>query len=370
MRILVTMLLLLVILASAAMAEEVTATIQFGGDVLIHQALLDDAYDAQTDTYDFAHMFAPVAGLLAEADLTVLNLEVPIAQGKYTGYPQFNSPPALLEAIAATGTDLLLCANNHALDRLGKGARRTIEAIEAAGLAHVGTARGREEYNAVPMFDVGGIQVAVFNYTQHTNGMNKEDTEENLRYAVHYFAVHRAEKDIAAAREAGADFVVICVHWGKEYEREASKGIREIAQELCAAGADLIVGGHPHVLQEMEWLEHVDAKTGEARKAFVVYSTGNFLSGQREQYRDTGALFRFTLVKDRESGRTRLEKAGYVPTWVWREEASGRYAVVPIETAVKAPLAGMTGADVERMKEAWAETVEKLGEAGVVLVGE
>lgn len=316
--------LLLAVCAMAAFcyAEALTGTMQFGGDVLIHQPLLDDAYDETLADYDFTHMFAPIADYLAETDLTVLNLEVPIASGPYGGYPRFNSPPALLDAIVQTGTDVVLLANNHALDRLGKGARQTIEAVEAAGLSHVGTARNREEFNAVSLFDVGGIQVALFNYTQHTNQMEKQDDEANLRYAVHYFAVHRAAKDVEAARAAGADYVVVAVHWGKEYERAPTDGVRAWAAELADVGVDLIVGGHPHVLQPAEW---VQGKNGG--EAFVVYSTGNFLSGQREPYTDTGALFRFTLVKDAEG--TRLDGFGVLPTCVMLDEQEGRYQVVP-----------------------------------------
>lgn len=335
--------------AAPALSEHVTATLQFGGDLLIHDTLLADAYDEATDTYDFTHMLAPVAPLLAETDLTVLNLEVPISGTRYSGYPQFNSPPALLDAIAATGADLLLCANNHALDRLGKGARNTIEAIEAAGLRHIGTARNKDEYNAVPLFDLNGIQVAIFNYTQHTNGMEKEDTEANLRHAVHYFAVHRAERDVQVAREAGADFVILCTHWGKEYEREPTKTVRNWAKELEGIGVDLVIGGHPHVLQGYETINDM----------LVLYSTGNFLSGQREQYRDTGALFRFTLEKDMASGETSLQAYGYIPTWVW--ESDGSFRVVAIEEALASPDPGMTIADIARMQEALAETTSLLG---------
>lgn len=342
-------------------AQTLSGTVQFGGDVLIHDALLADAYDTEQDAYDFTHMFEPVAPLLSQTDLTVLNLEVPIAKGTYSGYPMFNSPPALLDAIAQTGTDLLLCANNHALDRLGKGARQTIEQIEATGLSHIGTARNREEFNAVPLYDVGGIRVAIFNYTQHTNGMQEKDTEANLRYAVHYFAVHRAEKDILAAREAGADYVILCVHWGREYEREPTKGVRQWAQELCDAGADLIIGGHPHVLQGYETLQSTNKKTGEVHDALVLYSMGNFLSGQRDQYRDTGALFRFTLEKDTASGETRLASHGYIPTWVWLDAETESYRVLPLAQAIDAPPEGMAASDIARMREALAETTSHMG---------
>lgn len=342
----------------AGHADILTATIQFGGDVLIHQPLLDDAYDEAGDTYDFTHMLEPVSDLLAQTDLTVLNLEVPIAKGRYGGYPQFNSPPTLLDALAATGTDVLLCANNHALDRLGKGARQTLDAIDAAGLAHVGTARNREEYNAVPLFDLNGISIAIFNYTQHTNGMEKEDTEENLRYAVHYFAVHRAERDVQAAREAGADYVILCVHWGREYEREPTQGVRDWAQALCDAGADLIIGGHPHVMQPMERLVSADG----THETHVLYSMGNFLSGQREQYRDTGALFRFMLEKDTQSGRTETNGHGYIPTWVWLREDIGRYQTLALERAMREPPEGMSNDAVERMQTAWEETVSHMGD--------
>lgn len=352
---------LLIALISCSGAYAQTATLQFGGDVLIHQLLLDDAYDAETDTYDFSHMLADVSGLLADTELTVLNLEVPIAAGYYSGYPTFNSPPALLDALKDTGVDVLLCANNHALDRLGRGARQTIERIEAIGLAHIGTARNRDEFNAVPMFDLNGIKVALFNYTQHTNGMEKNDTAENLRYAVHYFGVERAQRDVQAAREAGADYVILSVHWGREYERLPTEGVRTWAQELADAGADLIIGGHPHVLQPYEILTGNDGV-----ETVVLYSMGNFLSGQREQYRDTGALFRFTLRKDAASGITRLESYGYIPTWVWLDEGIGRYRVLALEEALENLPEGITPELYARMQEAWEETVNHLGGQHVI----
>lgn len=358
---LTVLILIALLFTPLASAETYTATLQFGGDVLIHQALLDDAYDADSDCYDFTHMLADVAPLLAETDLTVLNLEVPIAGKDYSGYPFFNSPPALLDAIASTGTDLLLCANNHAMDRLGDGARRTIEHIETAGLRHIGTARNREEFNTVPLFDVNGIQVAIFNYTQHTNGMESKDTDTGKRYAVHYFAVDRAQRDVQAAKDAGADFVILCVHWGKEYERIPNKTVQGWAQALCEAGADLVIGGHPHVLQPMETLAYSDVKTGDIHEMPIVYSTGNFLSGQREQYRDTGALFRFTLEKDDQTGETNIKSYGYIPTWVWLDDDVGRYAVLDLQQALAAPPEGMDESSYSRMQEAAQETITLLG---------
>ncbi len=353
-------------LIPTATADVSAATLLFGGDLLIQSELLQAAFDKADQTYDFAPMLAPVADLLAGADLTVLNLEVPVASGKFTGKPRFNSPPALLSALKSAGVDLLLCANNHALDQLGKGARETLDSVDAAGLSHVGTARDEAEYDEIPIFDVNGIRVAILNYTKHTNNMEKQDKAKNLRNVIHYFDLEEIGEDIRAARGAGADYVVVCVHWGKEYERKPADSVRRWAQALCALGADLVVGGHPHVLQTYEWLAHTDDAGGDTQKTFVLYSTGNFLSGQRDRYTDSGALFRFTLAKDNDAGTTRLVDYKYIPTWVWLREDTGEYQVLDMRTARMEPPDGMSGKALARLHAAWEETVGLMDEEFVL----
>lgn len=219
------------------------------GDVLIHNTLLAAARQGD-GTYDFGPALAAVAPALRAADLAVGNLEQPVTGadlGGYTGYPRFNSPPELLAALRQAGFDVLTNANNHTLDRGRRGVERTYANLERFGFIHAGTARTPEERDRIAIAEAGGIRIAFLAYTYGTNGIPLP-----APYLVNLIDPRQIAADIARARRAGADLVSVSLHFGNEYETEPNRQQEDMVDQVLAAGADIVLGHHPHVLQRAE----------------------------------------------------------------------------------------------------------------------
>jgi poly-gamma-glutamate synthesis protein (capsule biosynthesis protein) len=310
---------------SGACAPGERAVVAAAGDLLVHHELQKQAFAAKDG---FRTIWTGVADLLAAADLTYLNLEVPLAAGLdaslaevpdpgkvfdnvvYTGYPRFNVHPSLARDLKKTGVDLVSTANNHALDRGPVGIDRTIEALRAAKLRHVGTrAQGGDEAWSTTV-SAGPLELAFVACTRHTNQIQDP-----------HHQVLRCDKD---AREIdrligrlkqrkGIDAVIVTPHQGAEYEPEPSETEVERAHRWLEAGALAVLASHPHVLQR--WEKHV---TADGRETFVIYSLGNFASHQQELPRRAGAIVYLGLTRG-EDGNTRIHGVRYLPTHVRKD---------------------------------------------------
>jgi len=340
------------------------AVIRSFGDVIIHEPLFDTAYDAKAKAFDFAPYFELISGSLSTADYTIGNVEGPMG-GKggsgYSFYPQFNTPPHLLYALKSSGVDMLTLANNHALDTYYDGLKRTITNVEKAGLDHVGAYRTRKEYDAPKVVNVKGIKVGVTNYTVSTNNMEGKSAREAAAYGLRTVRNSSPKKDIAALRQAGAEFVVAYMHWGEEYRRSVNASQKDLARKLVAAGADMVIGGHPHVVQSIETVSAKGADGGE-RSAPVVYSMGNFLSDQRARYQDSGIIFEFTLTDD-GSGAVTASAFRYIPVYVWRVQVDKGYdyRVVACGDVIEERPQTMTDDAFRRVKQVWNEIKGQAG---------
>ncbi len=306
------------------------------GDIMMHNTQITAGYRAETADYNFDAFFAPVQEWLSAADLTVGNLETTLAgkEKRYTGYPMFNSPDAIAEALKTAGFDLLTTANNHSLDRSEFGVIRTLEVLDGLGLAHTGTARSAEERDSILMQEVKGIKLAFLAYTYGTNGI---PIPSGKPYLVNLLEPEQMEADAARAREAGADLVIVFLHFGAEYVNAPSREQRDLAEQLIGAGVDIVLGSHPHVLLPLEKTT-VTLPDGTEREGWVIYSLGNFISGQNGLRKETGAMVSFQIHKDFGTGRTEVTKVSYVPTWVHRytENSKTRFRVLAIEPAIAA----------------------------------
>ncbi len=295
---------------------EQRAVLLFTGDVMQHTPQLTAA--RRGDSYDYSESFACVAPLLRAADLAVVNLETTLADAPpYTGYPLFRSPAALADALAACGVDVACLANNHALDGGAAGVRSTAAHLARTGIRHTGIFADSAAYrrDRILRFDLNGIRLALLNYTYGTNGL---PTPQGM--VVHRIDTTALKRDLAAASEA--DCRVVCIHWGNEYERQPNAAQRRLAALLRRAGADLVIGHHPHVIQRYEG----DSTGG------VCYSLGNFVSNQRRRYRDGGLMARITLTK-RTDGKMHYATE-LLPVWVDRRG----YRILPREVADTLPL--------------------------------
>lgn len=336
-------------------------TIAAVGDLLMHLPLVQAAESA--GGYDFAPLFAPVADYIAGADLAIANLETTLAGNlrRYSGYPAFNTPAELARDARDAGFDVLTTANNHSLDSGRRGVHATLDRLDELGIAHTGTYRtaGEQAAGALEM-EVGGLRMGILSYTYGTNGIPLPDP-----WLVNLLDPARVLADMDRLRPR-VDLVILALHWGNEYQTEPSPEQIALADIFIAAGADIILGCHPHVLQRME-LRPVALPGGGSRQAAVIFSMGNFVSNQSGLERETGAIF----LIDAEAGRG-VVGARYVPTWVHKHAAGGRpsYRVLAAADALAAADPLLSAADRARLAGALELANRRLpGSPGVEVAG-
>ncbi|MCX7833620.1 MAG: CapA family protein [Ignavibacteria bacterium] len=331
------------------------------GDLMCHGAQLDDARKSD-GSYDFNHMFFLIKPIISNVDLAFGNFETVLAGAdkKFTGYPTFNSPDEFAQAIKEAGFDVLTTANNHCLDRGFQGLSRTIDILEELGFYRTGTFATEEESNQILIINVKDIRLAVLAYTYGTNGINPPSGKQ---FSVAYINTSKMKEDIVGAKKLGVDKVIVCIHWGEEYQRYPNTMQKKIATELFEAGADIIFGSHPHVIQPMEVKTVID-ENGKQKKVFIIYSMGNFISNQRKRYTDSGVIVRLRLIKNKNTGETIIDKIDYIPTYV--SVKSGNFKILPVFNAIKAIEKKETdskyyfSSDYNRLKEVWNETTSHL----------
>lgn len=335
------------------------------GDLMLHQKQLDDAY-REDGTYDFDPQYMYAVESLSDADYTMANLETTIGlygTQPYSGYPRFNGPESLLETIKEAGVDFLTLANNHILDRYYDGMVVTVNNVEAAGFDFAGAYRTQEEADTPVVVEVNGIRIGVLAYTDHTNGMEAFCDPRATLFGVKYLKDADFEADVQKLRDAGAEVIIAMPHWGTEYVREPDLYVRNYADKMIAAGVDVILGSHPHMVQPIEWVT-VQTDEGE-RTALVVWSMGNFVDNMKVQYTDSGIIVDFTIVEDGEGGFD-IVNVGYVPVYCWRQETvnqvicSGEYLEERPE--------GMTDATYSRMLASHKELTVLIGDDFELLV--
>jgi len=274
--------------------------------------------EADGNGYDYKPVFKHLKPYFSSADLAVINLEYPLAGEPYTGFPQFSSPDESVFAIKDAGFDIMSTANNHSLDRGKQGLERTLSVLDSMGLEYFGTYRhAAERDNRYPLIiEKNGIKIAFLSYTYGTNLIEEE--EPNI---VNRIDTAQIFKDIKKAILTSPDFIIAFMHWGSEYENTQNQRQKELAQFLATNGVNLIIGGHPHVVQPFDKI-YVSSTRDSVP---VMYSLGNFFSNQRNRYTNGGIVFEVNLQKNSKAGRrggvnytTEILSYGYMPFWVYR----------------------------------------------------
>ncbi len=342
--------------------------VRAAGDIMVHDDELNSAKQAD-GTYDFTSFFAAIADSLGDADYTMANLETTVGEAGskgFTGYPNFHTPTSLLTALKGAGIDMLTTSNNHCLDRYFDGLVETLDALDAAGFDHTGTFRNKQEYQTAYVKEVNGIKIGVVAYTYGTNGMEEKSDPDGVEWGIMYLSNANFEKSAQRLRDAGAEVLIAVPHWGTEYKREPDDSTVNYAEKMAKAGFDVIIGSHPHMVQPIEWLETTRAD-GSTGRTLVAYSLGNFISAQRDQYKDTGIILDFTIRREIATGDITIEDVGYVPVWVWRygDGDKNAYSVLPCGSALDELPEGMSDDDKARLSEAWSETLELMKAEGV-----
>jgi poly-gamma-glutamate capsule biosynthesis protein CapA/YwtB (metallophosphatase superfamily) len=335
---------------------ETRVTVAYVGDLLMHIGILASARTGAG--YNFSPIFAPMAPYLRAPDYTVANLETRFGGPElgYSGYPRFNCPTVLGPQLKAFGVDLMETANNHCMDMGWTGIFKTLDNLDAAQLAHVGTARSAAEQARVFILDLRGVKIAFLNYTFSTNGI---PLPSGRPWAVNMISRPAILAEAGRARAAGADLVVALLHWGTEYERYPNAAQKTLARQLFEGGVDLIVAAHPHVVQPIEKMKVM--RNGQTLSCYVVYSLGNFVSDQRARYRDSGLMVFVDILKDTSApnGRgTRVSGIRYLPVYVQKTYITGtaQFRVLPASPDIALPLfPALSGYEKQRMRQVYEE---------------
>ena len=325
-----------------------TATISVQGDLLMHKPVFDTCI--KDGKYNFESIFRYCQDLVSSFDYAIANLETTFGGDnyKYQGNPEFNCPDPLAQNVKEAGYDMLLTANNHAADTRADGIIRTVEVVRGAGLTNLGTQLNDEELKYA-IVDVNGIKIGMVSYTYAYSHENGKFSLNGLAPipdvgCVNFFMNNNlgklyteVEQIMAQMKEDGAEATMIFFHWGAEYQLKQNKTQDAIAQKMCDMGFDVIVGGHPHVVQPMALLE---STVDSSHKTVVIYSLGNAVSNQRtgyisnapDGYTEDGALFTITFEKYSD-GKVYVADTDVIPTWVNMHTTGGvkEYNILPLQ---------------------------------------
>ena len=283
--------------------EPVVETLRFSatGDDLIHSPIYKQAARRAVNgqQYDFDYCYAQVAPFYAQQDINWINQETLCSDElEPSSYPCFSTPGDCARALYRAGIRVFSLSNNHTYDKGAAGLAATLRFWESMpeDVVTTGLWRGADDYSRIPLQTINGVTIAYLSYTEHTNGIpTSSSMPANVIYTSQTDVI---EQQVRAAHQQ-ADFVIVGVHWGVEDSHTIVDGQRTLAQQLADWGADVIVGTHPHVLQNAQWLSAADG-----RQTFVAYSLGNFLSTQNRPDQLVGAILNLQLQKTTEPDGT------------------------------------------------------------------
>lgn len=342
-----------------------SASVLSTGDIMVHSTQLDGAKTADGG-YDFSAFFKETTDYYKKHDLAVANLEVTFGgteSGKYSGYPAFNCPDVLADNIKKSGLNLLLTTNNHSYDTGLFGLKRTVQVLKDRKIGFLGT----KETENDPKFlvkDINGIKIGMVSYSYETTGsdqsrkyLNGNIISKDANNLINTFSYQHindfyieAENVIKDMKNEGADFIVFYMHWGEEYQLSANTWQKSIAQKLSNLGVQMILGGHPHVIQPIDLIHSEDGQTD----TICLYSMGNAVSNQRQEimnpecttgHTEDGLMFSYKLEKY-SNGDVILSNINVIPTWVdkYRGGSGYQYTIYPLEKAEDGSVKyGLTG---------------------------
>jgi poly-gamma-glutamate capsule biosynthesis protein CapA/YwtB (metallophosphatase superfamily) len=331
----------------------VTISISVVGDLMCHSPQYDYAR-VSSDSFDFDPVFKDVTSILSSSDFTFGNLETITAgkeYGGYSGYPRFNTPKSYISALARAGFDLLVTANNHSLDRGEIGVIRTIEEIKKNHLSYVGSFSSEKDRDSIRIYNINGVKLSVLAYSYGTNG---NIIPKGKSYLVNLINFNLIANDISKARAEGAELVLVHYHFGKEYKREPVQFQTDVVNNTILLGADLIIGGHPHVLEPAKFFKTQNAKLDTG---FVAYSMGNFISNQRKRYTDAGMILTLKIYKNFISNKIQIKEVNFIPTWVYKGIIANKneYLILPSTTKIDSN-SFLSRTDSVKMVQAFSDT--------------
>lgn len=366
--------------------KESTATIGSVGDILMHGDVIKSG--KVDGGYNYDNIFSHFTSYIQDLDYAIANMEGTLCSDdngySYGGYPNFNAPDAIAEALKNAGFDMLLTANNHSYDTRSVGFHRTQEVIANLGLAHTGTVSSVEDDNYI-VAEVNGIRIGMICYTYNTgvngttgttslNTIPVSAEDEPLINSFDYTDLDSFYAKLGGELEemelAGAEATVLFIHWGDEYKLQPNATQKAMAQKLCDMGIDVIFGGHSHVVEPMELLQ---STVDENHKTVCLYSLGNSVSNQRlglissinTAHTEDGLLMSVTFAKYSD-GTVLVEAVELLPTWVNMHytDTAKIYPILPLDENVAdwQTAFGLTDSQLTKAQASFDRTMEIVGE--------
>lgn len=333
----------------APMPQSSTIRLAVGGAAYAPKAVRQSMQQGQT--FDFMPAFEGVSGVLDGADLAIVTLEG-AAAGSSAGYDNYNAPPELLDALRECGVDLVALATEHMLDKGYEGMDLTLSELTTRGMASAGV---RRDGGGATMMRIGGIQVAVLAYTYGLSAEGEQKTQHDARGIVPRLELNAMIEDVRQARVSGANLVIVLPHWGTKNKADTADTLRLMANELARAGADVILGTHPNVVQQAQRLR-VTRSDGLEYEAVVCFSLGSLMTDSRAPENTAGMIAQLDVTYDPVTRRMTLGELACVPVYIASQREEGKTVYRAVNAQEEAALSLLD--DVERRKaEAAAASV-------------
>lgn len=329
------------------------------GDLIMHMPVVNSAFSPEDQNFDFRSIFAPLKSTLSAADITVGVLETVLTTryDQLSGYPRFNTPYQLAEALRWAGFDLIFTAHNHSLDQGVNGIIRTLDHLETAGLPTTGTRKSLKQ-KPYYIMEIAGIKLAFLSYTTITNGLSAPPDKRWMLNTIDFAEIGGQIRELKAA---GVDGIIMALHYGDEYVRYPTSADQQLCYRLCALGVDVILGSHPHVIRPLEKVVITDPFTKYPKTCLIAYSLGNFLSNQRWRYSDCGLMLTLHLRKKIWPPGLEIELLSCSPLWVNRDHRGYQILKVPPPEQARTIATSPFPTPVQvKFREVWADTEENL----------
>lgn len=343
------------------------------GDTMVYNAQLTGQYDVSTAKYNFKNNFEYVKKYVEDADYSMVNLETTLTGNKvyrYSSYPKFNSPDELADGLKYAGFDLISTANNHAYDKGDLSIKNTLSTLKDKKLDVVGTRKNNGDRYIVKNINNIKIGITSYSYGKIINGkkyLNDVKISNEYKNSINIFdstSVDKAFNNInyTLKKMKNTDLQVVYLHWGDKYSLKENSFQQKLAQRLCDAGVDVIIGSHPHVVQPVTSIKSTDGK----HEAVVAYSLGNFLSNQTRdqfsQYTEDGLMINIDISKSSKDEEAKVEKVTCTPTWLnkYYNSKTAKYVYEIIPIADKSDLDKIDNLSENKIKKSYNNTAAQI----------
>lgn len=360
--------------------ETYEASILVAGDIMVHSPQLQAQYDSSNKTYDFENNFKYVKKYVEKADYSLANFETTLAGNEvypYSSYPMFNSPDELADALKDAGFDLLSTINNHSFDKSDLGVNRTLSTLKEKGFDTVGTRENANDDEYI-IKDINNIKIGITSYSygeikdnnKYLNGIKISEESEDKMNVFDSLNVDKAFETITSTTNKikNTDIQVVIIHWGIEYGRNETDFQKQLAQKLCDAGVDIIIGSHPHVVQPVETITSSDGKN----ETLVIYSLGNYISNQRREtvgaYSEDGLMVSIDISKKSNEDEAKIKKVTCIPTWVnkYNNGYKNIYEIIPIDN--EDDLNSIASLNKYNVKQSYNNTASLIDTSNIITV--